>query len=380
MADVERVDAVVIGAGVVGLAVARALARAGREVLILEALDAYGTQTSARNSEVLHAGLYNPAPWLKTRLCVKGRAMVQRYADERGVAWRRIGKLVVATSSAELPALEKLLAQASANGAEGVQRIDVEEALRLEPALSPNLAGALLSPNTGIIDSHGLMRALLGDAQDHGAMLALQSPVHAMHATPAGVRLDVASDPPVTLMTSIVVNAAGHAAPGLARTVKGAVKAAVPEGHVCKGNYFSLSGRAPFSRLIYPMATAAGLGVHLTLDLGGQARFGPDTEWLSPGSKLDLTVDPKRAASFETSVRRFWPGLPDGALQPAFSGLRPKLQGSGMPNADFMIQGEAQHGVPGLVHLMGIESPGLTSCMALAEEVLNQLALPAVKR
>ena len=287
-------------------------------------------------------------------------------------------------------ALEALHARALANGVEGLRLIDAEEALRLEPALSPRLERALWSTCTGIVDSHGLMLALLGDAQRDGAMLAVRSPVASLariDGGEGGLVVAVASDPPMLLEANVVVNAAGHGAVGLARTMPGARLDSLPAGHVCKGNYFSLRGRAPFSRLIYPVASAHVLGVHLTLDLGGQARFGPDSEWLEGEAAADalaaaegrrpasdaLSVDPTRAPAFEAAVRRFWPGLPEGALDPAFAGLRPKIHSRDQALADFVIQGEAQHGVPGLVHLFGIESPGLTSCLALADEALAQL-------
>ncbi len=386
MKSAERVDAVVIGAGVVGLAVARALARVGRDVIVCEARNAYGTLTSARNSEVLHAGLHYPSDWLKTQLCVQGRPMVEQFASQHGVPWRRLGKLVVATGPAELPALDKLHQRALQNGATEVTRISGDEARRLEPALAPRTAGALLSPETGIIDSHSLMRALLGDAQDHGAWLALKSPVSALQSTSKGLRVSVASDPPVELLATVVVNAAGHHAPLLARGMTALPETLVPQASVCKGNYFALAGKAPFSRLIYPLATAAGLGVHLTLDMGGQARFGPDTQWIEAHEASwghaphAVEVDSRRALGFEQAVKQFWPGLAEGSLHPAFAGLRPKVHDASQPLADFIVQGEDAHGVPGLVNLFGIESPGLTSCMALASHVLQKLALPASTR
>jgi L-2-hydroxyglutarate oxidase LhgO len=368
----EAVDAVVVGAGVVGLAVARALARAGREVLILEALDAWGTQTSARNSEVLHAGLYYPKHWLKTRLCIEGRPMLERFADAHGVDRKRVGKLVVAIGDDDMPKLHALHANATANGAT-VEWIDGAAARRMEPALASTVTGALWSPNTGIVDSHGLMRALLGDAEAAGAMLALQSPVRAIVPCDAGIDVEVASDPPMRLRARIVVDAAGHGAPTLARASNPAH--AWPRAHRSKGNYFALEGKAPFSRLIYPMASADALGVHLTLDLGGQARFGPDAQWLREGEPDDHTVDTSRREAFETSVRRFWPTLPEGSLQPAFAGLRPKIHAPHEPLADFAVFGPAEHGTAGLVHLLGIESPGLTSSLALAREVLHRLGI-----
>ena len=373
----DTVDAVVIGAGVVGLAVARALAMAGREVIILEAEKTFGTITSARNSEVIHAGLYYPSGTLRAQLCVRGKALLYDYCASHGVAHSRCGKLIVATQADELPALDRLLATAQANGVHDLQRLSAAEARALEPAL--HNVGALLSPSTGIIDSHGLMLALLGDAEAHGAMLALCSPVQAGRATPHGIELDVGGahpqQPTTTLRARTVVNSAGLQAPALARRLAGLAAQHVPQDHLAKGCYFSLPGRAPFSRLVYPAPGQSGhLGVHLTLDLGGQARFGPSFEWVD---RIDYTVDPAGAEAFYAEVRRYWPALPDGALQPGYAGLRPKISGPGEPAADFRIDGPARHGVAGLVNLFGIESPGLTSCLAIAEAVLDRLGGPA---
>lgn len=375
---VEHVDAVVIGAGVVGLAAARALAKQGREVLILESAEAFGTGTSARNSEVLHAGLYYPSHWLKTQLCIQGRPRLERFCDAFAVPWQKIGKLVVAAHQDELPALSALEAQARANGVGRLDRIAAAEALAMEPALTPNVAGALWSPNTGIIDSGALMQALLGDAQAHGAMLALLSPVVALQSGAllgeAGVVVTVHSDPPMRLVARTVVNAAGHQAPALARTMVGAEAHGIPKTWHCKGNYFALTSKPPFSHLVYPMANKDTLGTHLTLDLGGQARFGPDLQWYPEGADMPgYEVDASRQAAFEAAVRRFWPGLPAHALQPAFCGLRPKIHGPHEPLVDFVIQGPSTHGVPGLVNLFGIESPGLTACLAVADAALQTL-------
>jgi len=369
-AAVDDVDLVVVGAGVVGLAVASALARAGREVLVLEAENAFGTGVSARNSEVIHAGLYYPQGSLRARLCVRGKALLYDFCASHQVAHQRCGKLVVATEADELPALDRLQAAAAANGVHDLQRLGAAEARALEPAL--RCAGALLSPSTGIVDSHGLMLALLGQAEAHGAVLALSSPVTGMQAQAAGITLQVGGAEPVRLRARTVVNAAGLGAPALARATAGLAPAAVPQDHWARGCYFTLPGRAPFQRLVYPAPGVSGhLGVHLTLDLGGQARFGPSFTWVDT---LDYRVPPEEADGFYAAVRRYWPALPDGVLQPGYAGIRPKISGPGEPAADFRIDGPAQHGVPGLVNLFGIESPGLTSSLAIAEWVAELLA------
>ncbi len=369
----DDVDAVVIGAGVVGRAVARALTSCGREVLILEAADSFGAETSSRNSEVIHAGIYYPAGSLKARLCVQGRRQLYAFCGSHGVAHRRCGKLVVATSPDQHAALEATRVKAAANGVE-LRWLEPAEAQALEPALS--CTAALHSPETGIVDSHGLMLALQGDLEAAGGALALCSPVRSLHCGAAGDHVvQVGGESPMELAAGIVVNAAGLWAPGVAAATQGLSAAHVPQAHHAKGNYFSLAGRAPFSRLIYPVPEQAGLGVHLTLDLAGQARFGPDVEWLAPGSPddIDYRVDPARADGFYAEIRRYWPGLRDGSLQPAYSGVRPKLGGPGEASADFVLQGAEVHGVPGLVNLFGIESPGLTASLALADEVLRRL-------
>ena len=384
----DEVDCVVIGAGVVGLAVARELARAGREVVILEAENAFGTVTSARNSEVIHAGIYYPPGSLRAELCVRGKALLYAFCDSHQVAHRRCGKLIVASTPDELPLLDRLRAQAAASGVHDLQALSANEARAIEAAL--HSCGALLSPSTGIIDSHGLMLALLGDAQAHGAMLALCSPVRGGRVTPQGIELQVGvqedgeptqsvSKPSTTtLRARCVVNSAGLSAPQLARQWSGLPAHSVPRGRLAKGCYFTLSGRAPFSHLIYPAPGASGhLGVHLTLDLGGQARFGPSFRWVD---EIDYTVDESDADGFYAAVRRYWPALPDGALQAGYAGLRPKISGPGEPAADFRIDGPALHGVPGLVNLFGIESPGLTASLAIAERVADLVAEQASNR
>ncbi|KAF1047823.1 NAD(P)/FAD-dependent oxidoreductase [Xylophilus sp.] len=359
----EHVDAVVAGAGVVGLAIARALARQGREVIVLEAAGAIGTGTSSRNSEVIHAGLYYPQGSLKARLCVRGRELLYAYAAERDVPHRRCGKLIVATGAAQEGALDAIVAHAAANGVAGLRRLTAAEAQALEPALA--CTAALLSPDTGIVDSHGLMRALQGDVESAGGWVALHTPGLGGEATADGVLLRTGGG--TELLARTLVNAAGLGAQALARSIAGLDAAHVPPSHYAKGSYFTLAGRAPFSRLIYSVPEAAGLGVHLTLDLGGQARFGLDVQWVD--SPADLVVDPARGDAFYAEVRRYWPALPDGALRPGYAGIRPKIQGPGEPACDFVIQGPAEHGVPGLMNLFGIESPGLTSALAIGERV-----------
>ncbi len=360
----DTVDSIVIGAGVVGLAVARALARAGHETLILEGENAFGTETSARNSEVIHAGLYYPAGSLKARLCVRGRERLYAFCASHRVEHRRCGKLVVAASAEQRVELEGIAAAAAANGVDDLRLLERGEALALEPALA--CAGALLSPSTGIVDSHALMLALLGDAEAAGAMLALESRVSRLWVEDDGIAIAVNGEPEPLLAARIVVNCAGLHAPALAGLIEGFPSAHIPRAHYAKGSYFTLAGRAPFSRLIYPVPEPGGLGVHLTLDLGGQARFGPDVEWVE---RPDYRVDPARAERFYAAIRRYWPGLRDGALAPGYAGVRPKIAGPGAPAADFRIDGPAVHGVPGLVNLFGIESPGLTASLAIAEHV-----------
>jgi L-2-hydroxyglutarate oxidase LhgO len=367
----DQVDAVVIGAGVVGLAVGRALAQRGLETVVLERSHAIGTETSSRNSEVIHAGLYYPTGSLKARLCVAGREQLYSFCDSHGVAHRRCGKLLVASGEAQTAKLRRIEAQAQANGVTDLRRLSGREARELEPALQAD--EALLSPSTGIVDSHGLMLALQGDLERAGGALALLSPVQGVRCAGMRHELRVGGEVASRLSARIVVNAAGLWAPATASRMLGLAPQHVPQPRFAKGSYFSLSGRSPFSRLIYPMPEAGGLGVHLTLDLAGQARFGPDVEWLAATSpeQIDYAVDARRAQAFHASVRGYWPQLPDGALQPSYSGVRPKLQGRDAD--DFVIQGPAVHGIPGLVNLFGIESPGLTACLALADEVVASL-------
>ena len=368
----EQIDAVVIGAGVVGLAVGRALALAGREVMVLESENAIGTGTSSRNSEVIHAGIYYPAGSLKAQLCVQGKSMLYAYCAERGVAHQRLGKLIVATSPEQVKDLDGIIAKAAANGVHDLQKLTAAQARALEPALA--CEAALLSPSTGVIDSHGFMLSLQGDLENASGLLALVSPVQHIglkQGTPTHP-IRVSTQDGTELACKVLVNAAGLNAVALARSMQGLDSSLLPQAHYAKGNYFTLAGKAPFSRLIYPVPEKAGLGVHLTLDLGGQAKFGPDVQWVD--DPTDLVVDLRRGDAFYAEVRKYWPDLADGALQPGYAGMRPKVNAPHEAAADFMIQGPAGHGVPGLINLLGIESPGLTSSLAIAAQVTALLA------
>ncbi|HVW28351.1 MAG TPA: NAD(P)/FAD-dependent oxidoreductase [Polyangiaceae bacterium] len=370
----DRLDTLVIGAGVVGLAVARELAHAGHDVVIAESEGVIGSGISARNSEVIHAGIYYPKGSLKALHCVAGRKLLYEYCERRQVPFKKCGKLIVATSPDQVEKLEGIRLRADANGATDLSFIDRAAARRLEPALKCH--GALVSPSTGIIDGHALMRSLLGEAEDRGALLSLGSKVTRAEVVAEGIELEVhAGGSSSTLMARHVVNAAGLFAPELASRFEGLSKEHVPAPHFAKGNYFSLGGAAPFSRLVYPVPVPGGLGVHITLDLAGQARFGPDVEWLeaSTASDIDYDVNPCRADGFYDAVRRYWPALIDGALTPAYSGVRPKLVPKGTPDADFVIQGPRDHGIAGLVNLFGIESPGLTAALSIAKAVREKL-------
>jgi L-2-hydroxyglutarate oxidase LhgO len=359
----DRVECVVVGAGIVGLAVARALARAGREVVILEAEDAIGTHTSSRNSEVIHAGIYYPKGSLKARACVQGRGLLYDYCAAHGVPHRRCGKLIVATSDAQVGELQSIRRKAHENGVTDVVEISAGEAMRMEPAL--HCVAALHSPSTGIVDSHALMLSYLGDAEAAGAMLGLKSTLEKVDFTGRDFELQIGD---TRIRTAMLVNSAGLRAPSVARLIDGFPAGKIPPELYAKGNYYSLAGRAPFSRLVYPVPEPGGLGVHVTLDMGGQARFGPDVEWVE---RISYEVDPRRADRFYAAIRRYWPGLPDGALAPGYAGIRPKISAPGAPAADFVIQGPAEHGLPGLVNLFGIESPGLTASLALADDVVK---------
>jgi L-2-hydroxyglutarate oxidase LhgO len=362
---VEEVECVVVGAGVVGLAVARELAQSGREVIILEAAEGIGTETSSRNSEVIHAGIYYPAGSLMARFCVEGRRRLYPFCAEKGVPHANCGKLIVATNEQEDAMLAGIQRRAEINGVDGMRVLTRAEAEALEPAV--NCTSALLSPATGIVDSHAFMLALLGDAEHAGAIPAFFSPAMGAHARNRKIDIDVGGTDPMTLRCGLMVNSTGLHAPLLAQRTSGMPADRIPTAYYAKGNYFTLSGqRSPFSRLIYPVPVPGGLGVHLTIDLGGQARFGPDVEWID---SIDYTVDPARADDFYAAVRRYWPDLKDGALQPGYAGIRPKIVPRGAPAQDFVVQGPQTHGVTGLINLFGIESPGLTASLAIAAHV-----------
>lgn len=365
----DDVDCVVVGAGVVGLAVARALALSGREVIVLEEATAIGTGTSSRNSEVVHAGIYYPAGSLKARACVAGRRLLTEYCRERGIAAPAVGKLIVATDPAQTEALAALRRAAEANGVHDLRALTTDDIRAVEPAVTG--VAALFSPSSGIVDSHALMLSFRGDLEDQGGMIALGAPVARGRVTDAGVELEVEGAAPSRLRCRSLVNAAGLSAPALAGRIEGMAPALVPRAWFAKGSYFALSGTAsPFTHLVYPMPEQAGLGIHATVDLGGQVRFGPDVEWVDG---LDYAVDPARADVFYGAIRRYWPALPDGGLSPSYAGIRPKIVGPGQAAADFVVQGPAKHGIPGLVNLFGIESPGLTASMALAGHVVDVL-------
>jgi len=366
----DSIECVVIGAGVVGLAIARALAMQGREVLLAEREAAIGMHTSSRNSEVIHAGLYYPRGSLKARLCVAGRDQLYAFCESHHVDHQRCGKLIVATAEAQLSELDAIQASSEANGVTDLRRLSTAEALAMEPNL--NCVGALLSPSTGIVDSHGYMLALQGDAEACGAMIAFGSKVTKITPSDNGLALSFAGDTQPQLFARYVINAGGLFASEVADAVEGLTLQFRPRTRYAKGSYFVLSGKSPFSRLVYPVPEPGGLGVHLTLDLGGQARFGPDVAWVE---ELDYEVDPARAERFYAAVRAYWPPLKDAALTPGYAGIRPKLSGPGEPAKDFRIDGPDVHGVPGLINLFGIESPGLTSSLALGHAVSKMVIM-----
>jgi L-2-hydroxyglutarate oxidase LhgO len=364
----DRLDAVVVGAGVVGLAVARALALAGREVVVLEAAEGIGTETSSRNSEVIHAGIYYPPGSLKARFCLAGKHALYRYCEEHGIPHRRCGKLLVATDSKQIAKLHAIKAQADANGVTDLRFLSGAEARALEPEL--RCVAAYLSPSTGVVNSHAVMLALQGDAESAGAMVAFRTPLERARVRENGIMLETGGAEPMQVLARTVINAAGLHAQRVAASIQGLPPAHVPPTYYAKGNYYSLVGRSPFARLVYPMPNEAGLGVHITIDLGGQARFGPDVEWIE---RIDYDVDPRRADGFYAAIREYWPGLRDGQLAPGYAGIRPKVVGPLERAADFVVSGPREHGVPGLVNLFGIESPGLTAALAIAEHVRDEV-------
>lgn len=371
----DHVQDIIVGAGVVGLAIARALVQSGRDVLVLEAENAFGTGTSSRNSEVIHAGLYYPTGSKKARLCVAGRRRLYDYCAAHGVAHRKLGKLVVATRDEQIAPLQALHAKALANGVEGCELLTAAAAQTLEPQL--RCVAAMHSRETGIVDGHALMLALLGDLEGAGGAIAYASPLAHARRSDSRWIVGAAGAEPIEVSCDWLINAAGLHAQQVASTIEPLPCSRIPPSYFARGCYFQLSGRSPFSRLIYPLPSPGGLGVHLTLDLGGQARFGPDVEWID---RIDYTVDPRRADRFYAEVREYWPWLADGALTPAYAGIRPKLAGPDDGVRDFLIEGPAEHGIAGLVNLFGIESPGLTACLAIGDHVaaiVNERAPPA---
>jgi L-2-hydroxyglutarate oxidase LhgO len=364
----EKIDCAVIGAGVVGLAVARALALRGREVLVLESENAIGTGISSRNSEVIHAGIYYPVGSLKARLCVSGRQLLYQYCASRNVDHRRLGKLIVASSVDEAPMLGKYQTQAEANGVADLRRLTLQEAAQLEPEV--RCAAALFSPSTGIVDSHGLMSAYQVDLEEQGGIVVFDSPVIGGRLRGSAIELDIGGAAPTTVLAACVVNCAGLGAQMVSERIAGVAAAAIATRFLAKGYYFSLAGRSPFNHLIYPVANAAGLGTHVTLDLAGDARFGPDVQWIE---EIDYGFDETRKAEFARAIRLYYPNLDDSRLQPAYTGIRPKISQAGQAAGDFCFRGPQQHGNSPYVALYGIESPGLTASLAIAEHVMSLL-------
>ncbi len=369
----DRIECLVIGAGVVGLATARALALAGRDVIVLDPADAIGTGASSRNSEVIHAGMYYAPGSLKAALCVRGRHLLYAYCEANHVDHKRCGKLIVAASEADRRQLDQIAARGAANGVTQLHRLTRDDVRAMEPDVE--CVEALWSPDTGIVDSHGLMTAFLHDAESAGAVLALRTAFQTAERADGAWRVTTrTAQDVVTLDARWLINCAGLDAQAVARSMTGFPEAHIPALYVAKGHYFSLAGASPFTRLVYPTPTDGGLGIHLTLDLGGQARFGPDVEWLAePDAPRNYAVDPGRAAAFAASIRRYWPALPDDALRPGYTGIRAKLSGPGQPAADFRIDAPAVHGVPGVIQCFGIESPGLTASLAIANEIASMV-------
>ncbi len=371
----DSLDCVVIGAGVVGLAVARELALRGREVVVLEAEAGVGKHTSSRSSEVIHAGIYYQPGSLKARLCVEGRRALIAYLHERNLPHRALGKILVAVRESEIEKLEQLRTLAEANGVHDLATLSADDVCALEPDVAA--VRGLLSPSTAIVDSHALMAALKADLEAAGGVVVLGAPVTGGQIEDKGLALEVGGHSPLDLRCHMVVNAAGLHAPRLARTLRGLDASLVPQAYFARGHYFTLAGRSPFQRLVYPVPAPGALGIHVTLDLAGRARFGPDITW-SDG--VDYAFDEGRAQQFYAAIRRYYPGLADGALEPGYVGVRPKIAPQGAPGSDFVVQGPESHGASGLVNLFGIESPGLTACLALADEVVARLGISATRR
>ena len=362
----EKVQCIVVGAGAVGLAVARALALSGREVMVVEAESQIGTGVSSRNSGVIHAGIYYEPGSLKARVCVEGKHALYQFCREHGVSHERTGKLIVATDDSQLSALRDLRRRAQRNGVDDLEYLSADEVKALEPVVS--CRGALLSPSTGIVDPHEIMLALQGDAETHGVMVVLNTPCISGSVWADGIRVTFGGHDPMTLHCRVLVNCASLGAQALAMRIEGLAPDTVPPLYYAKGNYFSLAGRSPFRRLIYPVPSDAWLGVHVGLDLTGRCKFGPDIHWVDG---IDYDVDNSQLQSFYASIRRYWPELPDGSLQPDYTGVRPKLYPKGEPARDFLIQTRAEHGVRGLINLYGIESPGLTSSLGIGRYVAD---------
>ncbi|XP_020580380.1 L-2-hydroxyglutarate dehydrogenase, mitochondrial isoform X1 [Phalaenopsis equestris] len=386
----EPADAVVIGAGVVGLAVARELALKGRDVLVVEAASTFGSGTSSRNSEVIHAGIYYPLQSLKAVLCVKGKELLYKYCSDRGIPHKQLGKLIVATRASEISKLEQILKSGTENGIEDLRMMEGSLAMEMEPEL--HCIKALLSPSSGIVDSHTFMLSLVGEAENLGTAFSYNSVVIGGQVEGNSLHLQIseskdlknhagesALQPQLLIIPKLVINSAGLSAIHLAKRFQGLEHRFIPESYFARGCYFTLSNsKSPFSHLIYPIPEDGGLGVHVTLDLNGQVKFGPDVEWIddvddisSYLNRFDYSVNSDRSSRFYSEIRKYFPNLRDGSLEPGYSGIRPKLSGQGQLPSDFVIQGENIHGIPGLVNLFGIESPGLTSSLAIAEYIVS---------
>ena len=364
----ERVDCIVIGAGVIGLAVARRLALAGREVIVLEKAEGIGTETSSRNSEVIHAGHYYATDSLKAKLCVAGNGAMYRYCAEHHIPHKRLGKIIVATDQDEIATLEKYVKQGAINGVHDLAWITPAQVREMEPNV--HCVAAIHSPSTGLVDSHSLMLSYQGDLEGAGGTVVFHSPIESGEVSSDGVILNVGGKEPMTIQSDLVVNCAGLYAQDIAKTIKGIPPETIPKLYYAIGHYFTVTGKPAFTRLIYPVAVAGSLGLHVALDLAGQVRFGPDIEYID---RIDYGFRTSLSVKFYDSIRRYYPDLKDDSLQPGYTGIRPKLHGPGTPAADFVIQGKRDHGIDGLINLYGIESPGLTSSLAIADYVYQQL-------